>query len=229
MDTQDIGDDIRATELETLEAIYPEIQYPDRIRDPFIFEIELPVQPTSPVTVTFPAAATGNDIVLDLPHLASGQPGASAALNGQQQQQQQPGQPGSDSLNVSHLPSLRLRMTLRDGYPETHPPSVHFATDPQWLSQETLCRLEGDVATLWEDMGRDMVAFAYIDHLQRAAEDVFGAITPEGTLEVDPQHKLAVLDHDIKSKKAAFDKGTFDCGVCLGMFTASGREVKLTH
>jgi E3 ubiquitin-protein ligase RNF14 len=212
MDTQDIGDDIRATELETLEAIYPEIQYPDPIKDPFVFEIELPVQPASPVTVTFPAAATGNDIVLDLPHLASGQPGASAALNGQQQQ---PGQPGSDSLNVSHLPSLRLRMTLRDGYPETHPPSVHVSTDPQWLSQETLCRLEGDVATLWEDMGRDMVAFAYIDHLQRAAEDVFGAITPEGTLEVDPQHKLAVLDHDIKSKKAAFDKGTFDCGVCL--------------
>lgn len=208
MDTQDTGDDTRATELETLEAIYPEVQYPDRTKDPFTFEIELPVQPASPVTVTFPAAATGNDVVLNLP----GQPGTPAALNGQQQQ---PG--GDDSLNVSHLPSLRLRMTLRDGYPETHPPSVQISTDPQWLPRETLCRLEGDVATLWEDMGRDMVAFAYIDHVQRAADDVFGAITPEGTLEVDPQHKLAVLDHDIKAKKAAFEKETFDCGVCLGM------------
>ncbi|KAL6891061.1 RWD domain-containing protein, partial [Trichoderma longibrachiatum] len=47
------------------------------------------------------------------------------------------------------------------------------------------------------------------------ADDVFGAITAEGTLQVDPEHKLAVLDYDIKAKKAAFDKETFDCGICL--------------
>lgn len=197
MDTQD--DDERATELETLEAIYPEIQYPDRTQDPFTFEIELPVQPASPVTVTFPAASAGNNDA------------------GADPQQPQQAQGENDSLNVSHLPGLRLRMKLPKGYPADSPPEVRISSDPQWLPRETVARLEGDVASLWEDMGRDMVAFAYIDHVQRAADDVFGTITPEGTLEVDARHKLAVLDHDIKAKKAAFEKETFDCGVCLGM------------
>lgn len=198
MDTQD-GDE-RATELETLEAIYPEIQYHDRTKDPFTFDIELPVQPESPVTVTFPAAAAGNDVVVEpQPQVP---PGGGVGDN--------------DSLNVSHLPSLRLRMTLPKGYPTETPPSVSISSDPPWLAPETVARLEGDVVNLWEEMGRDMVAFAYIDHVQRAADDVFGAITPEGTLEVDGRHKLAVLDYDIKAKKAAFDKETFECGVCLG-------------
>lgn len=200
MDTQD-GDE-RATELETLEAIFPEIQYPDRTRDPFTFDIELPVQPESPVTVTFPAAAAasaGNDgvVVVDVP--------------------QQQGGNADDALNVAHLPGLRLRMTLPMGYPTDGPPSVRISSDPQWLPAGTASRLEGDIVSLWEDMGRDLVAFAYIDHVRRAADDVFGAVTPEGTLEVDAQHKLAVLDYDIKAKKAAFEKETFTCGICLGM------------
>lgn len=206
MDSQD--DDIRSTELETLEAIYPEIQYPDRPKDPFTFDLELPVQPETPVTVTFPAAAVGNADLLD-PAATAAAATAAAVAAGQQQQAD------VDSLNVSHLPSLRLRISLPKGYPEDRSASVQIATDPPWLSQEALRRLEDDLPRLWEDMGRDMVAFAYIDHVQRAADDVFGAITPEGTLAVDPQHKLAVLDYDIKAKKAAFEKGTFDCGVCL--------------
>lgn len=201
MDTQD-GDE-RATELETLEAIYPEIQYPDRAREPFTFEIELPIQPETPVTVIFPTSAVGNDVAV------GGAGGATAgggvgAVDGD-----------NDSLNVSHLPSLRLRMTLPEGYPTDRPPVVHISSDPQWLPAGTVSRLEADVIGLWEDVGQDMVAFAYIDHLRRAADDVFDAITPEGTLEVNAQHKLAVLDYDIKAKKEAFEKETFECGVCL--------------
>lgn len=93
---------------------------------------------------------------------------------------------------------------------------MHISTDPQWLPQETLSKLENDGPRLWEEMGRDMVAYTYIDHVQRATDDVFGTITESGTLEVPSQHKLAVLDHDIKAKKEAFEKETFDCGICLG-------------
>lgn len=194
----DDSDDPRHVELETLEAIYPEIRRPNE-KDLFTFEIELPVEPAGPVTVTFPAAS------------ASALPALNAAGSSIDNVQ-----PEVDSLEVSHLPALCLRISLPDGYPVDAPPRVVISTTPQWLAPETIERLQDDGPRLWDEIGRDMVAFTYIDHIQQAADHVFGAISPEGTLQVDPEHKLAVLDHDIKAKKAAFEKETFDCGVCLG-------------
>ncbi|KAM0346026.1 hypothetical protein ACHAPU_005787 [Fusarium lateritium] len=195
----DESDDPRHVELGSLEAIYPEIRRPDA-RDPFTFEIDLPVEPAAPVTVTFPAASAPSHPGLATPVEAAG--------SGH-------GHHEVDSLEVSYLPSLRLRVRLPDGYPVDVPPEIKVSTTPQWLTRETIKVLEDDGPRLWDEVGRDMVAFTYIDHIQRAAEDVFGTIGPEGTLQVDSEHKLAVLDHDIKAKKAAFEKETFDCGVCL--------------
>lgn len=186
----DDSPDDRETELETLEAIFPEIRRPNSTQDPFTFEIDIPVKAESPVTVTFPAAV-GND--------ASGVPA----------------QGDVDSIQATHLPSLLLRISLPRGYPADAAPDVHITTTPQWLPLSTLSALEADAPRLWEEQGRDLVAYTYIDHLQRSADDVFNAISPSGTLEVDADHKLAVLDYDIKAKKEAFERETFDCGVCL--------------
>lgn len=197
----DDNGDPRHMELETLEAIYPEIK---RLGDkhPFTFEIELPVEPASPITVTFPAASAS----------------AVPELNGESAVVAENAPPEADSLEVSHLPSLCLRIHLPEGYPADAPPKVEISATPQWLSPETIKKLEDDGPRLWDEVGRDMVAYTYIDHVQRAADDVFGTITPEGTLQVDAEHKLAVLDYDIKAKKAAFEKETFVCGVCLGEY-----------
>ncbi|CAG7554564.1 unnamed protein product [Fusarium equiseti] len=193
----DESDDPRYMELGSLEAIFPEIRRPDS-EDPFAFEIDLPVEPAAPVTVTFPAPS------------APAHPGLTTPV-----QAVENAQPEVDSLEVSYLPSLRLKVRLPEGYPVDVPPEIKISTTPQWLMEETIKRLEDDGPRLWDEIGRDMVAFTYIDHIQHAAEDVFGTISPEGTLQVDSEHKLAVLDHDIKAKKTAFEKETFDCGVCL--------------
>ncbi|UKZ70155.1 uncharacterized protein TrAtP1_011153 [Trichoderma atroviride] len=74
-------DDARATELEALEAIYPELRRTDN--SCFAFELELPVEPAAPVTVTFPAAASSDQLL-------NGSASAAPALE--------------DSLQVSHLP-----------------------------------------------------------------------------------------------------------------------------
>lgn len=214
MDSAGDDDDPRFMELETLEAIYPEIRHshsPESSKSGgsrFSFELELPVEPAKPVTVLFPAASTG--VADERGSAASTSTTALAAsANGA------PGEP-VDSLLVSHLPPLSLKITLPDGYPSDKPPVVTISTTPQWLSQATVRTLEDDGPRLWEEAGRDMVAYTYIDHLQREAENVFGAISSKGTLEVDPEHKLAVLDFDINAKKAAFEKETFECGICLG-------------
>ncbi|KFA46349.1 hypothetical protein S40293_08635 [Stachybotrys chartarum IBT 40293] len=194
--------DPRAEELETLQAIYPEIHRPDPDAQPFTFELELPVEPANPITVTFPAATPAPLPSATAAAAASDQPARSGRLE-------------LDSLEVSHLPPLRLRLSLPAGYPLQSPPSVSLSTTPPWLSDETINKLQDDAPRLWDEAGRDMVAFTYIDHVYRAAEDVFGIIGSDGTLQVDPEHKLAVLDYDIQAKKAAFEKETFDCGVCL--------------
>ncbi|EMR71685.1 putative ring finger protein [Eutypa lata UCREL1] len=72
-----------------------------------------------------------------------------------------------------------------------------------------------DAERLWEDIGRDQVVFAYIDDVQQSTDNVFGLVDGEGTLEVAPEHKIAILDYDIKAKRKAFEKETFICGICL--------------
>jgi E3 ubiquitin-protein ligase RNF14 len=108
-------------------------------------------------------------------------------------------------------------MTFGPNYPAEQAPQVTISANPPWLPATTVKRLEDDAPRLWEEMGRDIVGFTYIDYLQQAADDVFGLVDDKGSLEVDPQHKIAILDYDIKARKAAFEKETFDCGVCLGM------------
>lgn len=216
----DSGDDPRSVELETLEAIFPELVRLDR----FTFELHLPVEPAAPITVTFPAASGpstastgGSEPLSASSNVSAAASGSSSVVPGVVQV----AFPEIDSREVSHLPSLALRIALPDGYPESLPPHVKVSTEPQWLSAEAVSRLEDDGPRLWEEAGRDMVAYTYIDHLQRAAEDVFGTVAADGTLAVHPDHKLAVLDYDIEAKKAAFEKETFECGICLGRSTAS--------
>ncbi|KAJ0360735.1 hypothetical protein COL154_007321 [Colletotrichum chrysophilum] len=186
------SDDPRDDELSSLHAIFPELEPDDQ--NPYSFSIELPVHPAKPVTVTFPAASNA-----DVP-VAAQIPGV---------------EPRVESHELFHLPSVVVRISLPQGYPSEKPPSVSISTSPPWLSKEATRKLEDDGPRLWEEMGRDMVAFTYIDHVQQAADDVFGMVDGNGALEIDPLHKIAVLDYDIEATRAAFAKETFDCGVCL--------------
>lgn len=192
-------DNPRDVELSSLSAIYPEIQ---RLRpdDPYTIALDVPVHPSKAVTVFFPAAADDA--------LPPGANGAEAAAAGQQG--------AVDSHELAHLPSVRLEITLGPQYPAQQPPHITISANPPWLPAETVKQLEDDAPRLWEEMGRDIVGFTYIDHVQQAADNVFGLVDDKGSLEVDPRHKIAILDYDIKARKAAFEKETFDCGVCLG-------------
>ncbi|KAI1415172.1 RWD-domain-containing protein [Hypoxylon sp. FL1857] len=187
-------EDIREEELSTIAAIYPELQVDEN--DPHTVTLELPVSLANPLTVLFPAATEGAPPV----EPAQGQTPAVAAV---------------DSQALLNLPSLRVRINLPEGYPLKKPPKVGISTSPPWLSDQILHKLESDVEALWEEMGRDQVVFTYIDNLQQSAENVFGLVDDQGRLEIAPEHKIAILDYDITAKQRAFDKETFECGICL--------------
>lgn len=191
-------DDQRDSELSTLSAIFPEIQRPHE-DDPYTFVLEVPVNPTKAVTVFFPAATEGQAVNPTAP-LNTG-----IAPN-----------PEIDSHELTHLPAVRLQFSLPSNYPAEKPPLISVSTSPSWLPADAAKKLEGECVRLWEEFGRDLVVFSYVDHVQQSADDVFGLVSDSGALEIRPEHKIAVLDHDLEAKRAAFDRETFICGVCLG-------------
>lgn len=197
MDTEDQRD----VELSTLSAIFPEIQ---RVHDddPYTFVLDVPVNPTKAVTVLFPAATEAQGLNPE----AAQEPGT--ALAG--------ANPNAiDSHELAHLPAVRVQISLPPAYPEEKPPVASVSTQPSWLPSDTAKKLEDDCARLWEELGRDLVVFTYLDHVQQSADDVFGLVSDVGALQISPEHKIAVLDYDIEAERVAFENGTFDCGVCL--------------
>ncbi|KAG9246345.1 RWD domain-containing protein [Calycina marina] len=192
-------DNVRSVELECLAAIYPEIVLG---AEPFTASLEIPVHPTKPVKVVFPASAE----VAPLPT-----PPYSETDN-------EPGQATIaahvESHNLMYLPSLHLHLTLPEGYPAEVPPIFRLSTTPQWLSQDQLDNLQAKGATIWEDNEHLEMVYDYVDSLQQAAENAFGC--GEGKdFQIPQEHKISLLDYDIKAVQAAFEKETFDCGVCL--------------
>ncbi|KAJ8068462.1 hypothetical protein OCU04_004017 [Sclerotinia nivalis] len=199
-------EDQRTEEFECVAAIFPEIEF--NPTDQFHASIELSVNPRKPVTIAFPTASGG---VLDIPtpplSMSSGNEEGNAIKNPQVN--------NTESHEVTYLPSLQLHITLPEGYPETQPPKFELSTTPAWLPQARLDELEADGVHMWEEMGHDLVVFAYIDSLQQGAENAFGYGEEGKILEMRQDDKISLLDFDIKSIQSAFNKGTYDCGVCL--------------
>lgn len=201
-------DDERQVELDCIAAIFPEIVLNPDI--PFSASIDLPVNPRNPVKVYFPASADGA-VETQIPT-----PPRSAASGHEN------GEPILDlatnveSHNLSYLPDLRIKITLPEGYPATRAPDFELSTTPPWLPRELLDELQTNGRQMWEEADHTEIVFGYIDSIQQAAENAFGY--GEGkVLEIPQDYKIALLDYDIKATQAAFEKETFECGVCLGM------------
>ncbi|KAK2803833.1 hypothetical protein FQN50_006840 [Emmonsiellopsis sp. PD_5] len=198
-------DDERAIELSSIEAIFPEI-----VIDPsskFKASLDIPVSPASPLKVLFQRPQTS------LPsHPGDGK--ATDSQNGENTTQLDAEEPVPSYL--SHLPPLRLDIDLPDGYPALKPPNFAITTHPDWLPPSRVAELIADGKRLWEECGKDLVVFAYIDHLQQLAEKSFELSSdPEKLVTLSRDLKIALMDFDMEAKKDKFDQETFECGVCL--------------
>ena len=210
---EESSEDERATELSTIAAIFPEL-----IRDstdPYSASIEIPISPGNPLAVRFvPPPASAPLAALPTPpssNDAQADPTAAEAFADRTAPK------ATEVCLISHLPPLLLRVTLPAGYPTEQAPLLELESKSSWLPQHKLDELKDACRTLWEDMGRDQVVFAYIDYLQQAAEDGFGLEQEGGdALELSQDLEIVLLDFDLKAKRAKFEQETFECGVCLG-------------
>lgn len=210
----DDPEDERAIELSSIAAIFPELVVDPT--NPFRASIDVPVSPAKPLTVVFPPLADGAPPTVPTPPNSDQVSGGEATKDDVGTQTRPIAEAILDIHQLSHLPPLSLQIELQNGYPVEKPPVFFVATNPSWLPRDVLGHLREQGATLWEDLGRDQVVFAYIDHLQQAAESGFDLTVP---LRVPQDLKIALLDFDSKARRQKFEQETFDCGVCLGSFT----------
>lgn len=177
-----MDDDERQTELDCIAAIFPELQ----IEPEFCASLDIPVHPTAPVKVVFPAASDGGGAGPPTP------PGS--ATSGEEKEQNAEGDANIvESHNLSYLPPIKLRVTLPEGYPEEKPAKFELSTSPEWLSRAYLDELENNAVQMWEEAGRSLVVYGYIDSIQQAAENAFGFAEGGKTLEVPQDFSKSFL------------------------------------
>ncbi|KAK5071616.1 hypothetical protein LTR64_004605 [Lithohypha guttulata] len=205
-------DDERAIELSTIAAIFPELVI-DQAR-PFHATLDVPVAPEKPLKIYFQSSTTSAPLDVLTP------PGTDSSGN-EGGLKQPAATPLAAVLNVdvhqlSHLPPLKLDISLPDGYPQQRPPDVKVHAQPLWLPQKTITDIQARCAELWKDCGQDQVVYTFIDYVQQEAEKAFGlADNPEHRFELASDLKLILLDHDLKRKREQFENETFECGICL--------------
>ncbi|KAE8151223.1 RING finger protein [Aspergillus avenaceus] len=210
----DVLDDERSVELSSIAAIYPEIKIDPLF--PFGASLDLPVQPSSPLRVCFqqnpeaelptiltpPTSLDENEVEIDF---TSKTVNSDLFVN------------SDDDVHVlSHLPPLQLEIDLPEGYPSEQFPVIRLSTDPEWLPSSIISKLVEDGRRLWEECGRDLVVYTYIDHLQQLSETAFGIDgISGGEVKLPRELKVALLDYNNKAQREMFEHETFECGVCL--------------
>lgn len=207
-DTDPADDDERATELNSVSAIYPEIVIDSR--SPYAASLALSVTPVTPIKIRFQPSADGTAPQLPTPPTSTEQGDAQATRS-----QTLPPQAAEDEHDLAHLPPLMVHVTLPEQYPAEAPPTVELSCTPSWIPQKTLKSLEDDCKKLWEEWGRAEIVYTYIDHLSQAAESAFGVGADVQGYQLSSDLKLALLDFNLKTKREIFEKETFDCGICL--------------
>jgi E3 ubiquitin-protein ligase RNF14 len=201
-------EDDRSIELSSITAIFPEIAIDPS--DPFHASLEIPVTPLRPLRISFnqPTVDTqlpqSNGLTTNSAHGAQNKEKATGLTVA-----------AGELHELEHLPSIKLDLTLPEGYPSQAPPRVFLVADQQWLPRKKLQELEADCARLWEEWGRDQVIFTFIDHIQQQAETAFGLADDEKTATLPADIKVALLDHNLQVKREIFERELFHCEICL--------------
>ena len=203
-------EDERTVELSTIASIYPELVIDSR--QPYFATLEVPVTPIEPLQIFF--RSTADSAPLNLPNHpnSSGRSHTSTTTTSSNVQQ------STSTVEVhqlSHLPPLTLKISLPPGYPNDTPPLVTLSTSPPWLPRRVVRDLQRDCGKLWEELGRDLVLYAYIDHLQQAAANAFSVDSQDNAFHLPSDLRLVLLDFDLRTKRGIFERETFDCGICL--------------
>lgn len=214
MESETTLDDERYEELSSIAAIFPEIKTDST--SAYRASLDIPVKPTTPLNVCFyQHPEVGFPAVLTPPTSLDASEvglGSKAKLGDDHSTADNE----RDVHVLAHLPPLSLEIELPEGYPSAKPPVFKLSTNPQWLPLWAVSKLLDDGTRLWEESGRSLVIYTYIDHLQQLAETAFGIDEASGgEIRLARELKIALLDFNNKAEREKFEHETFECGICL--------------
>lgn len=207
-----LGDE-RSEELSSITAIFPETTIDPSFS--YRASLDIPVEPSMPLNAFFTQEPeVGFPTVLTPPTSVDTSEagfGSKVKLDDQSTSETE-----HDVHVLAHLPPVSLEIELPEGYPTTKPPKFKLSTNPHWLPLWAVTKLLDDGQRLWEESGRSLVVFNYIDHLQQLADTAFGIDEASGGEVRFPRElKIALLDFNSKSEREKFEQETFECGICL--------------
>src|SRR5271154_3723238 len=167
------AEDERTIEFSSIAAIFPELVLDPK--QPFTATLQLAVTPLKPLKIVFKPSAESAPPVLPTPPTSTeqGDEGKGTSTGQKIRGIEQPVDQ-TDEHNLSHLPPLTLKITLPDAYPAEKPPLISLSTSPPWIPKAVLKSLKADCVRLWEELGKDLVIYTFIDHLRQAGESAFG-------------------------------------------------------
>ena len=206
-DNTEADDDERLIELSSIQAIFPELAIDPQNR--FSASLNLAVVPLKQFPIIFPPLADGAPprIPFSVPSTDPAEVAEAASS---------PVDTLAQIRWPTHLPPLHLQIELPLGYPAEKPPLVDLTSESSWVPKEKLQDLIAKAEQLWDEQGKSLVLYDYIDSLQQAAEDGFGLVAQGGSALALPQElEVVVLDYDLQMQRKRFEEETFDCGICL--------------
>ncbi|RAK79678.1 RBR-type E3 ubiquitin transferase [Aspergillus fijiensis CBS 313.89] len=217
-ESESVMEDDRSVELSSIAAIFPEITI-DPV-SPYKASLDIPVKPSRPVRVRFQQPQQQQQLPENVfPAILTPPTSVDAGENGfpfKAEEQIIPAEPDNEVYIISHFPPLCLEIELPEGYPAEQAPLFNLETNPAWLPSSTLSELVDDGKRLWEECGRDLVVYTYIDHLQQLCDTGFGSSgSSDGEMQLSRDLKIALLDFNNKAEQEMFEQETFECGVCL--------------
>ncbi|RAL08335.1 RBR-type E3 ubiquitin transferase [Aspergillus homomorphus CBS 101889] len=209
----DLEDD-RSVELSSIAAIFPEIKIDPAT--PYKASLDILVKPSTPVRVCFRPQQQPE---AEFPAVLTPPTSVDASEPGfpyKTEERIAPAEPETDVHVIAHFPPLCLEIELPQGYPAERAPLFNLETNPSWLPPSILSKILDDGKRLWEECGRDLVVYTYIDHLQQLGDMGFGfGDSACGEMILSRDLKIALLDFNSKAEQEKFEQETFECGVCL--------------
>ncbi|KAL9097893.1 MAG: hypothetical protein Q9165_000219 [Trypethelium subeluteriae] len=199
-------EDERDIELDSIKAIFEELQTDPN--SPYTVYLDIPVSPEAPLPIIFPAVDGAPPNQLPTP------PSSDHDSTVDNEPRRVAAAIPLEIHRISNLPPLKLKVYLPERYPADEAPQFSLSSEPHWIPEDTLEKLQWNGLDLWHEYGHGQVVFAYIDQLQQSAERAFG-LAVDGPLSLPQEMQIALLDFDRQAERRKFEAETFDCGVCL--------------
>lgn len=121
---------------------------------------------------------------------------------------------------ISHLPSLKVRFTLKPISEAQSEAPLHFEILCFWFPSRFHEQLKHDIYEYWKDTESQLLYYT-IEYISELAKDAFSADSYAAGEPLRIECKLVdeILTYNRTRTKEQFNQKSYTCGICIGMLS----------